>query len=490
MSSWEIFQAGDAAGIGSGSAVSSSPNSSHYVRPASFPNGLVGDIAEFIYHNAYYPNETIAIVAAIGLLAGIMGRSYNVRGSGLNLYLLLLAPTGTGKEAISEGISRLMTAVSKLQDKARLFRGPGELVSAPGLIKWLARLENPSAYSVIGEFGFMLQTMTGKNPNPNMKSLKGVLLKLYHKSGFGAEFDDIAYSDKDNNPGVLKSPAYTLIGEGTPSSVYNWLDASNIADGFLSRFNIFETNAPRPYLNERRTTEPSEQLVEDLAKLVGTAHAIGHGMARGSDVCNIRLMPDAESSLASLERETTDYMNRTDGEATKQLWNRALIKTRRLAAIVAVGRNITEPVLTLADVHWAKTIVHAQTVSLIGKFDNGDMGEISGNEQKQEQAVLRCISEYLFSPPDRFASYGLTKKMYDMGSFTQTFISKRVRNMPAFDDGISPTKAIERTLNRLAVAGTITPLDTGSTIEHFGTRARAFQVLDPVSLTNPNVGTP
>lgn len=482
MSSWEEFQAGGAVRQPSTNAASKS-------QPASFPDGLVGDVAEFIYHNAYYPNETIALVAAIGLLAGIMGRSYNVRGSGLNLYLLLLAPTGTGKEAISEGISRLMTAVAKLQDKARLFRGPGELVSAPGLIKWLARLENPSAYSVIGEFGFMLQTMTGKNPNPNMKSLKGVLLKLYHKSGFGAEFDDTAYSEKDNNPGVLKSPAYTLIGEGTPASVYNWLDVSNIADGFLSRFNIFETNAPRPYLNEQRITEPSDRLVAKLAALVANAHSIAQRMTNSGDVCNVRLMPDAEQSLASLERETTDYMNRTDGEATKQLWNRALIKTRRLAAIVAVGRNIVEPVLTLADVRWAKAIVHGQTSSLIGKFENGDVGEIVGNEHKQEQAVLRCIAEYLFSPSGRFASYGLTPKMYEMASFTQTFISKRVRNMPAFDDGISPTKAIERTLQRLTVAGTITPLDTGSTIEHFGTRARAFQVLDPMSLPNPNVGS-
>lgn len=58
------------------------------------PPGLVGEIAQFIYQSAPRPVPEIAIAGAMGLMAGICGRAYNVSGTGLNQYILLLAKTG------------------------------------------------------------------------------------------------------------------------------------------------------------------------------------------------------------------------------------------------------------------------------------------------------------------------------------------------------------------------------------------------------------
>lgn len=63
--------------------------------------GLVGEVAKFIYASAPRPVAEIAFVGAIGLVAGISGRAYNVSGRGLYQYALLLANTGTGKEAMN-----------------------------------------------------------------------------------------------------------------------------------------------------------------------------------------------------------------------------------------------------------------------------------------------------------------------------------------------------------------------------------------------------
>lgn len=73
----------------------------------SVPPGLVGEIAQFIYAQAPRPVPEIALAGALGMVAGIAGRAYNVSGTGLNQYTLLLAPTGTGKEAIASGIDKL-----------------------------------------------------------------------------------------------------------------------------------------------------------------------------------------------------------------------------------------------------------------------------------------------------------------------------------------------------------------------------------------------
>ena len=57
----------------------------------SVPPGLVGEIAQFIYAQAPRPVAEIALAGALGLMAGIVGRAYNISGTGLNQYVLLLA---------------------------------------------------------------------------------------------------------------------------------------------------------------------------------------------------------------------------------------------------------------------------------------------------------------------------------------------------------------------------------------------------------------
>ncbi|WBF76964.1 hypothetical protein PSV3_00262 [Septimatrevirus PSV33] len=87
------------------------PNLNEVSKVYSVPPGLVGEIAQYIYAQAPRPVPEIALAGALGLVAGIVGRAYNISGTGLNQYVLLLAPTGTGKEAIASGIDKLMAQV-------------------------------------------------------------------------------------------------------------------------------------------------------------------------------------------------------------------------------------------------------------------------------------------------------------------------------------------------------------------------------------------
>src|SRR5690606_18570371 len=58
----------------------------------TLPPGLVGEIAQYIYSTSIRPIPEVALVAALGLVAGISGRAYYTSGlpTGLNLYLILL----------------------------------------------------------------------------------------------------------------------------------------------------------------------------------------------------------------------------------------------------------------------------------------------------------------------------------------------------------------------------------------------------------------
>ena len=122
--------------------------------PYSVPPGFLGELAQFIYGAAPRPVPEIALAGAIGLLAGIVGRAYNVSNPpiGLNQYVLLLAPTGTGKEAIANGYSALMKSIRSAVPASADFIGPGEMASHQAVIKYMAGGQT-SFVSLVGEFG-------------------------------------------------------------------------------------------------------------------------------------------------------------------------------------------------------------------------------------------------------------------------------------------------------------------------------------------------
>ena len=74
----------------------------HWMAP-----GRMGRLVNWILSASYLPVYEIAESAAIGLTAGICGRAWNIPGSGLNMYILLVAKSAIGKEALHTSISKV-----------------------------------------------------------------------------------------------------------------------------------------------------------------------------------------------------------------------------------------------------------------------------------------------------------------------------------------------------------------------------------------------
>lgn len=444
-----------------------------------FPPGLLGDVAQFILDQAPRPVPEIALAGAIGLLAGLTGRAYNVSGTGLNQYLILVAKTGRGKEAIASGISKLMKAVTASVPSATDFIGPTAIASSPGLLKWMA--EKPCIYSIVGEFGYKLREMSSQTANANTTAIMGTLLDLYNKSGRGNVVGSSAYSDKTNNTNVVNSPSFTLIGESTPSKLYENINESMVSDGLLPRFMVMDYDGPRVEFNENhKNVEPPFKLVEQLAALVAQCLTLAHN----GTVYEVPITPEAKAVFDKFNDYSDAQINNEKlGEVAHELWNRAHIKALKLAALFAVGSNFVNPWIDVHMANEAAEMVAEQINALKGRFDRGEVGAgaVNGNGNDLAQLNLFCkvVGEWITLPHSAVEKYRIKENMHKDKVFPFNALITRLGPLQLFkNDKRNATEAIKRAYDALIDSGDIAELNKNQAHTQYGKRARMFCILN------------
>jgi hypothetical protein len=442
----------------------------------SVPPGLVGNIAEFIYAQAPRPVAEIALAGAIGLVSGIIGRSYNISGTGLNQYMLLLAPTGTGKEAIARGVDKLIAEVQRSVPAAGDFIGPAEISSAQALVKYLGRT-SPSFVSLVGEFGLFFKQMCSENAPPHMIGLRRAFLELFNKSGEGNVMRPTVYSDKEKNTSALLAPAFSIIGESTPEKFYEVLNEGMISEGLLPRFSMIEYNGPRPRKNPSHTlARPSFQVIQQLGELC----AFSLQLNSQNKALDVKLSPEAEALFDSFDLHCDANINSADREVRRHLWNRAHIKALKLAAILAVGCDPYHPTVNSEHATWAINFVVADVRNLLGKFDAGEIG-LDNDETKQLQTIISTIRTYVTSPFSEVEKYiaGMGN-LHSERVIPYAFLQRKLAAVAIFrKDKLGSSHAIKRALKTLVERGDITEVSRSAMTQQYKTSAVAYMIAVP-----------
>lgn len=438
------------------------------------PPGLMGDIARFIYEAAPRPVQEIALAGAIGLMAGICGRAYNVSNIGLNHYVLLLATTGRGKEAAKAGISKLMKQVTATIPNASDFIGPGDIASGPALTKYMGI--NPCFVSILGEFGVTLQQMCAPNAPSAQISLRKTMLDLFMKSGSQDTLSPSIYSDKMNNTHSVQSPAFSILAETTPDSFFPHLTEEIVSQGLLPRFTCIEYSGERTEQNENHSyAEPSVELISTLATLCSNSLALAHNKS------TIHVESDDEASkyIRAFDRRCDKLINNADSEIARQLWTRAHLKVLKLAALIAVGVNIFEPVITLDIARWATNLVEKDVANILTRFESGKIGRDS-NEQNQINIVLAILKDYIYRPFDQSLSkYGVGELYHRDRTIQWTYLSKRILSNTAFKtDRMGASFALKRTVDSIIAEGAIIELKPAQTHTRYNSTGKAYFISD------------
>lgn len=445
---------------------------------SELPPGLLGELASFIYAAAPRPVPEVALAAAIGLMAGITGRAYNISGTGLNQYVLLLAMTGAGKEAAASGINKLMNTIKMQVPTSTGFIGPSEISSGSALFKYLGN-QSQSFLSMLGEFGLRLQAMSAHNANGSEVSLRRMFLDLYNKSGYSDVLQASAYSKKEDSTHAVQSPAFSILGESTPERFYGALNEDMISEGLLPRFLLIEYKGDRSPNNKNHVNvTPSFQLIERLAALCAQCETVNHSNPRR--IINVGTSPEAEKLLDQFDTYA-DSKIKGAKEVIRQLWNRAHLKVLKLSALIAVGENMLEPTIQANHMIWAANLVQADISALTSRFE---AGEIGGNsfELKQASEIVRIVKDYTKLSYDdaKVEKYAPNSyKMHGDKVIPYVYIQRRLVAASAFrNDRGGPTIAIKRAIQNLVDADRLKELGKVWANDKYGTSQRCFVVAD------------
>lgn len=433
-----------------------------------WPPGFAGHLAAFIYNSSTRPVKEVAIVTAIGILAGICGKAFNIPQSGLNMYIILVAQSAIGKEAMLAGPAKLFNAVRERIPQAMNFVSFTDFASGPGLIKAIA--ENPSFVNVSGEWGKKLKLMADDKSTGPMSSMRKVMTDIYQKSGHASIVGGIGYSDKEKNVASVGSVAYSMMGDTTPGSLYDTLNESMMEDGFLSRFLTVEYVGQRPPHNAHAIDKPDQPLADGIGQLCHQALTLIHRNA-------VQMVARDDESALFLHRfdlECDERINSTQDESYRQMWNRAALKTMRLAALLAVADNFANPVINMGHATWALDLVKRDIANMQRKLSSGDIGQ---DDFSRERKVLFVMEDIIRNGPTKCS--GISAKMVHHGVIPKKLLSARTCKASSFaNHRLGATSALNMTLTSLIESGDIVEVAKDMLVREYAFHGRCYQLLN------------
>lgn len=373
-------------------------------RCATFPPGLIGEMADYIYSSAIRPIPEVGLTMALAMGSGFLGRQFQISNTGFNQYIILVGRSGVGKEGGVDGVETLLGKIRPQFPQVDAFVGPASFASGQAFIRALDKSNN--FFSIFGEIGITLRQICDKRASSHEEQFKKVLLDLFGKSGASKHVRPSAYSDKDKNTGLVKAPCVSFWGDTTPDIFYSTLDAEQLAQGLITRLSIFEYKGKRPVKNLNAFHAPSENLVRQLVQ----AFQVVMAMKFGDQFVSVKMDASAKKLMDEFNEYADNKINDDDQELPRQIWARADLKCLKLAGLVATGCNIHDPIVTKEIAEWAIATVSTDVGNMATKFTSGEMG--TGDHQC-EADIRRAVEKYPSMTAKQRAAYNVPERLRD-----------------------------------------------------------------------------
>jgi hypothetical protein len=335
--------------------------------------GLVGDIASWIAETSSLPQPALSLGAALTIVGTAAGR--HMAGptiSGTHLYIIVLAPSGAGKDHPRAMVGKILEAA-----EMQAHIGPAEFISMPALIRFLARV--PLSVCPMDEFGSFLKRINNRKASGFEGAISGML-----RSAWGQSFKTMTTPEwAGRQMEAIRSPALSIYGVSTPQDFYSSLDGADVINGVLNRFILLESGSRPP----ERQPPITDQRVP--GRIVVGLKAI-YQRRDFAQLLQSRIMPSFDTLAISPAAETVRmaFVREVRAMAEERVTlspflARTAENAIRLATIVAIGRG--SMTIEEGDMTWANEVAIWSTQ----KLSEGASLYIADSETQQIANALR-----------------------------------------------------------------------------------------------------
>lgn len=423
----------------------------------TLPPGNTGKFAQWIFENSKKPYIESALVASIVMHAGIVGNSYYINETGLNVMLILVGASGKGKESLMSSIGSLETQLYGDNGAKHIseFILDTEDMSASSMHKNIVECPNYSCVHIFKEWGQTIRRMgEGKMADQSANGIKTLMTKLFDASSKGSFLQGKSYSKANSMNDIatiLNGFGYSFVGDTVPEIFLEALTERMMSDGFLSRFTIVTIpNGATVKLRKGSTTKISKAIKENLINLIDYCRDEMNYTIK----TNILETPEAEAYFDQYEeacRLAADLYERQP--AYRQLYTRAHLKAWRIAGVLAVADNHLEPKITMEHAQWATKLINKDIANMWLNINEGNVGTVTDTAKRS--ALKLVINELMTGGyPTNVKDFKKHLHLLKHGIIHRSVITYKTQNMRVFNHMGRASTELTETLIDLQRDGT------------------------------------
>lgn len=350
--------------------------------PGIFPNhllavpGLVGEVIQYTHSISAYSNPVINLAGALALQATLCSRVVVSDDCDCpNIYVLGLADSGTGKDAIRKSIKHILS----IGNLDHLVTGP--LASGQGLEDRL--YEEPVALCMWDEIHSLFESIRIKNGGENGGYLISRLMEFYTSSNsfVSLRVKTKKKEDKATPTKRIRLPHLSIFGTSVPANTFKAFSENLVTGGMIPRTLVFHGSSERVFNHSADPLKPvpftiTNQVEEWRQLELRTNPDKYNSFPDGEDTerCDnpnpikVPFSSDARNLLEELRRSTDERINSLDPNESaieRTLLTRVYENVKKLALIYACSANVNHPEIDHNAVEWAAAVVRYQVKKVL-----------------------------------------------------------------------------------------------------------------------------
>ncbi len=374
--------------------------------------GFIGELMDYYLRTAAYPNEPLALCAALSMQALLAGRKVQDSG-GLrtNLYILGLAKSGVGKDWARKINVKIMHQIGK----SHLIGN--QIGSGQGLED--AMVTTPAMLFQTDEINSLIRNMA-QGKESRFTSIHDILREFYSSASSIYSGRKLAKQESVD----IDQPCLCLYGTATPKTYYKSMNEELMVDGFFSRLIVVEGGERG--LGRRAKFEDIPDEIMDIARwwndyLPGTGNleewAPRPRIIEASEKAN-KLLDEHQAWCDEKNIEAS----RNEDEVGTAVWTRAHENVRKVALTRACSDNHREPLINEENVSWSWKLID-DTVMRSLQMANGYVG-ISEFDLDCNKTLAAIMESANFSLSRRNLLRKCRKKSKELDEIVKTLLDR------------------------------------------------------------------